>query len=77
MMADNPTDLSFRLYPDDFSRGYPADPTFFFRCLACGEFVCSIPKQNHSCSCKNVRIDCDAGRISIESNDKAVVYQLI
>jgi hypothetical protein len=57
----------------DPSKGYPAGKTIFYECTNCASEIPSIPDRSIWCSCRNLSIDVDAGRISVdnESNLRA------
>lgn len=41
-------------------------PTIYYFCLKCGDTVESAPRNAARCSCRNINVDADAGRISIK-----------
>ena len=43
----------------------PTGPNLFLECGLCGSCVRLTMKQNTRCSCQNVRLDAEAGRIAI------------
>lgn len=53
--------------------GYPAASHIFYECGICGN---AIPSHlTGACSCRNIMVDADAGRVSIEDNVKFRVYE--
>ncbi len=46
--------------------GYPAARDLYYECGTCGELVPSLPADNAFCSCRNIIVDVEAGRISIK-----------
>ena len=59
-----------RVYvPFDAHKGYPAGKHLFYECLNCGDSLPSIPPDNIHCSCENIRIDVDFGRMIVRDND--------
>ena len=46
--------------------GYPAGPRLFYVCERCGDVLASQPDDNTHCRCRNVIIDIDYGRFSVE-----------
>jgi hypothetical protein len=49
----------------DPSKGFPAARNLVYRCSICREDVPSLPSHSIECSCGNVRIDIDAGRMAV------------
>lgn len=47
----------------------------YYKCLKCGDTVQSTPKNAARCSCRNINIDADAGRISIKNYDLTVMLK--
>ena len=47
-------------------QGYPAGSNLYYECQKCGDVVPSLPKDSIFCSCRNIAIDVDYGRISIK-----------
>jgi hypothetical protein len=43
----------------------PCKEGVFYECTKCGDVVPSKPGKTISCSCRNIFIDWDAGRISL------------
>ena len=58
----------------DPSGGYPASSHLFYECLRCGEVVPSLPKDSLNCTCWNICIDVDYGRIAVEDHSKVKVF---
>jgi hypothetical protein len=58
------------------SAGYPAADNLYYECTKCGEVIPSIPKDNIMCSCRNILIDVDAGRISIKDHSKVKLFSI-
>lgn len=54
----------------DPKQGYPASPTTSYECTRCGATVPSIPgpQDPYECTCRNIRIDVDAGRVSVDDH---------
>jgi hypothetical protein len=46
--------------------GYPAAKDLFYECLRCSEIVPSLPIDSAHCQCRNIMIDVDYGRVSIQ-----------
>ena len=51
----------------DPSAGYPAGSGMFYECLRCGGIVPSLPKESTHCKCRNIMIDAEYGRITIQA----------
>lgn len=63
-MGDYPEDR--RTYVSFSERGgWPAGPSLYYRCLRCGDVLPSLPEQNVECSCDNIQIDIDYGRLHV------------
>lgn len=56
------------------SNGYPAGKNIYYECLRCGSVLPSQPEDNQACSCCNVVIDVDAGRVSIRDHSQFRVF---
>jgi len=62
------TDVYFTV--SDFYEG-----DLFYECLRCGESIPSRPVGSTHCKCRNIMIDVDYGRLSIEDHDKARLFR--
>jgi len=59
--------MAERTYPRfDPKVGYPAGKDLSYECTLCGDVVPSLPPESTHCRCRNVRIDMDYGRISVD-----------
>ncbi|NUP11309.1 MAG: hypothetical protein HOW73_35125 [Polyangiaceae bacterium] len=60
----------------DPKQGYPAAKNIAYECLICGGVVSSMPgnDENWECSCRNIRVDGDAGRVSVRDHDKMKAF---
>lgn len=58
----------------DPTKGYPAAANIFYECLSCGGVVPSMPDDSLCCSCRNVCIDIDAGRVSVKDDAKLKIF---
>ena len=56
--------------------GYPAGSNLFYECTGCGEVMPSFPDDSIVCSCRNISIDIDYGRISIKNHDLVKVFSI-
>ena len=45
--------------------GYPAGKNLFYECTKCGDVIPSMPDDSITCSCGNIRIDIDYGRVAV------------
>jgi hypothetical protein len=52
----------------DSATGYPAGPAIRYRCALCGDVLPSLPERPTACSCRNVTLDVDAGRLSVKDH---------
>jgi len=67
-----------RSYLDfDPKQGYPAGRDITYECTACGGTVASMPSNDEAwcCACRNVRVDGDAGRVSITHADQMRAFR--
>lgn len=58
-----------RMYLElDPREGYPAGKDIEYECGLCGGIVASMPANEVAwdCGCRNVRVDGDAGRVSVD-----------
>lgn len=55
--------------------GYPAGPDIFYECSKCGGVIPSEPKDGIGCSCRNIFIDVDAGRVSIRDDSMMKIFK--
>jgi hypothetical protein len=58
----------------DPANGYPAATNLFYECLICGEVVPSLPNDSVACNCKNIMVDIDYGRLSIQDASKSRLF---
>jgi ribosomal protein S27E len=56
--------------PFNPSQGYPVGKDLFYECSDCGERVPSLPQESIQCSCGNIFIDADAGRMAVKDESK-------
>ena len=67
-----------RIYiPAVLGEGYPAGRDVRYECLRCGGVVASMPTYDEpwTCSCRNVRVDADAGRVSVDRHEQLRVFR--
>lgn len=60
----------------DVRGGYPAGADIFYECGICGESVLSMPPDAEACSCRNIIVDADAGRVSVKDAGRFKVYRV-
>lgn len=60
----------------DPSTGYPAGSNLYYECLRCGESIPSLPDDSVVCRCRNISIDIDYGRVSVEDHNLMRVFLL-
>jgi hypothetical protein len=58
----------------DPSSGYPASKSLSYECLKCGDVVPSLPDDSVHCTCRNIMIDADYGRIKIQEPSKVKLF---
>ena len=59
------------------SLGYPAGDNTFYVCTNCGDIFPSLPKENTICSCGNLCIDVDYGRVTVKKQNKLKIFDEI
>ena len=59
------------------AEGYPAGRDIRYECLRCGGIVPSIPTYDEpwACTCRNVRVDADAGRVSVSDDETLRIFR--
>jgi len=57
--------------PDD---GYPAGENLYYECGKCDDVLPSLPEDSVFCSCGNIAIDVDYGRVSIKNHDAVKIF---
>jgi hypothetical protein len=65
-----------RLLEFDPARGVPAGSRIVYACGDCGDRIASMPAQEAACACGNVAVDFDAGRVSIQRQDRMQALEL-
>jgi len=67
-------DASFKSTEMEFGAtpGFPAGPEIFYECPVCHDVVPSLPLHAEACSCRNLIVDVDAGRVSVKSGDRSI-----
>lgn len=59
--------MKFRKYIEsDLMLGYPSGSFVFYECVKCGDILPGLPDRGIGCSCRNIFIDVDAGRVSVK-----------
>jgi hypothetical protein len=71
MPKPKPTYLTF-----DPSLGFPTGKYLFYECGICGDVIPSRPEHSVTCSCNNLAIDADAGRLSCKDQSKLRLFKL-
>lgn len=56
-------------------KGYPSGKNVFYECERCGDSIPSQPDDGIGCSCRNIFIDVDAGRVSVKDETKFKVFE--
>lgn len=66
-------------YPYDPKMGTPAGPSLVYTCAICGAEVRSIPAHHErwTCACRNISIDPDAGRLSLQHPSQFSISRII
>lgn len=55
--------------------GYPAGNDIFYECGICGDSVPSKPRNAAACTCRNIIVDADSGRVSVKDKSKFRAYR--
>lgn len=50
----------------DWSKGVAAGDNLYYECLRCAESIPSLPVDSVACSCENIAIDVDCGRVHVD-----------
>ncbi len=58
----------------DVAKGYPAGDKIRYECLLCGDSIPSKPAHAVACSCRNIIVDVDAGRVAVKDNNRFKAY---
>ena len=72
---ENGYDIKYQKF--NFKRGYPFTSNLFYECLECNELVHSTPRNGDACSCHNIRVDADAGRVAVRDDTKIKLLKLL
>jgi len=56
--------------------GYPAGSRLFYECRRCGEVLPSQPNDSEHCKCRNIMIDVDYGRFSVEDPTHVRLFEV-
>jgi hypothetical protein len=57
------------------NQSIPTGPNLFLECLLCGEVVQLSMSKNARCTCQNIRLDAEAGRIAIRDWNKIKLFE--
>lgn len=55
--------------------GYPAAADIFYECGNCGDAIPSRPANAAACTCRNIVVDADAGRVSVRDKSKFKAFR--
>jgi hypothetical protein len=56
--------------------GYPAGALLYYECGRCGIVVPSQPDDSAHCECRNIMIDVDYGRFSVEDPEQVRLFEI-
>ncbi len=56
--------------------GYPARKKLFYECGRCGDSLPSAPVRAMACTCRNIVVDADAGRISVKFPESVRLFEV-
>lgn len=69
--------MSQKRYLDiDHAKGYPASKAIRYECLACGDTLPSLPEFPVHCTCRNLMLDVEVGRLRVNDPTKFRAYML-
>ena len=54
----------------DVRTGYPTGDDLYYECGICGDALPSLPKDGLGCTCGNIFIDVDAGKVAVKDHSK-------
>jgi hypothetical protein len=57
------------------SSGFPAGENLFYECEKCGDEVPTLPPHAVACSCRNLVVDSDAGRVSVKDETELKLFR--
>jgi hypothetical protein len=57
--------------------GYPAGKDLYYECLRCGDVIHSLPIESMMCSCRNIAIDIEYGRVSIKDHSMVKTFSIV
>src|SRR4051812_10984200 len=60
----------------DPKTGYPAGADLFYECQKCGGSISSQPAKSMACKCRNITIDVEAGRISVQDQAHVKLFSV-
>jgi hypothetical protein len=58
----------------DYKKGFPVSENLYYECIKCGEIIKSVPEDNVCCTCRNICIDIDAGRVSVKDESNIKIF---
>lgn len=61
----------------DATQGFPASDNLYYECLRCGDVVPSLPNDNIACSCENIAIDVDYGRVHVDDPSQLRAFLIV
>ena len=76
VLLENEVNMSKHYIDYNPSEGYPIKHDYFYECLRCGDCIPAMPSTNIYCKCRNIMIDVDYGRISIQEHFQVKLYSL-
>ncbi|KUM52367.1 hypothetical protein AR688_08680 [Rheinheimera sp. EpRS3] len=59
----------------NLDHGYPVGKGIYYECIICGDVIPSHPEEGMGCSCRNIFIDVDAGRVSIKNESQFKAFE--
>lgn len=60
----------------DVAQAYPAGKGLYYECRVCGDIIPSLPDENMACSCENIAIDVDYGRVHVDNPSQLLLFLL-
>lgn len=66
-----------RYFQIDWSKGFPAGDNLYYECLCCGESIPYLPVDNVACSCENIAINVDCGRVHADEPGQVRAFLVV
>lgn len=74
-MSINKQKKKYHLF--DHQKGYPSAEGYYYECLICRDIIPSKSANSIHCSCRNIMLDADYGRLVIRDNKKIKFFEVL